>query len=245
METQPSWPSGIAALDAVIAEAIGRGHRKDPVAPRSGGPAGNARLTSWAGLALLVVIVAELVTLLNVSGLIRWHVGIGIVLTVLALLKTASTGWRIVRYYTGAATYGAAGPPPTVLRLLGPLVIVSTLGVLGSGYALTVIGQRASESTLFAVLGYRVSPLTLHQGFFILFAVVTGLHLLARFTPAALLVSGRAAPAAVPGRPGRIVVLVATALAGLVAVLLLVPTVSGWHRHDRFHVRTGHGYVSR
>lgn len=234
-----SGPSGIAAVDAVIAEAIGHGHRRDPVVPGSGGPAGNARLTSWAGLALLVLIVAELVTLLDVSGWIRWHVGVGIVLTALALVKTASTGWRIVRYYTGSASYGAAGPPPLLLRLLGPVVIVSTLGVLGSGYALIAIGQRATERALFTVLGYQVSPLTVHQGLFILFAVATGLHLLARFAPAVLLAGGHAAPAAVPGRAARTGVLVASTLAGVLAVLLVVPTVVGWHQHERVHDRTG------
>jgi hypothetical protein len=34
-------------------------------------------------------------------------------------------------------------------------------------------------------------------------------------------------------------------LAGLVAVLLVVPTITGWHHHDQFYVRTGHGYVGR
>lgn len=238
-----SEPSGIAALDAVIAEALGRGHRRDPVVPGSGGPAGNARLTSWTGLLLLVLIAAELVTLLDVTGLMRWHVGVGIVLTALALVKTASTGWRIVRYYTGSATYVAAGPPPLLLRLLGPLVIVSTMGVLGSGYALIAIGRHATERTLFAVLGQQISPLTLHQGSFILFAVVTGLHLLARFTPAVVLARGRrgAASAAMPGRPARTAVLVAGTLAGILALLLVVPSVSGWQQSG-FHHRAGHAH---
>ena len=229
--------TGYPAVDAVIAEAVGHGHRRDPVLPHTGGPGGNARLTAWAGLLLLVVICAELVTLLDVTGLIRWHVGVGIVLTALALLKTASTGWRILRYYAGSAGYGSAGAPPLLLRLLGPLVVLATMSVLGTGFALIAIGQEASRRDLFTVLGQRVSPLTLHQLSFIVFAVVAGLHLLARFAPAVLLAGGRPhrrqPRSAVPGRPARASVVTASVLAGAIAVVLVVPAVSGWrHHHD-------------
>jgi hypothetical protein len=223
------------AVDAVVAEAAGHGRRRDPVQPGSGGPAGNARLTAWAGLLLLAVTCAELVTLLDVTGLIRWHVGVGIVLTALALLKTASTGWRIVRYYAGSATYGSAGAPPLLLRLLGPLVVLATLSVLGTGFALIAIGEQASHQPMFGLLGQRVSPLSLHQLSFIVFAVVAGLHLLARFAPAVLLAGGRAhrgqPRSVVPGRPARASVVTATVLAGAIAVVLVVPSVTGWH-HD-------------
>jgi len=206
--------------------------------PGSGGPAGNARLTAWAGLLLLLVICAELVTLLDVTGLIRWHVGVGIVLTALALLKTASTGWRILRYYTGSDTYGSAGAPPLLLRLLGPLVILTTMSVLGTGFALIAIGEQASHHPMFDLLGQRVSPLSLHQLSFIVFAVVAGLHLLARFAPAVLLAGGRPhrgqPRSVVPGRPARAFVVTAAVLASAIAVVLVVPSMTGWH-HDHHH----------
>jgi hypothetical protein len=237
-----SGPSGYALLDGVVAEAIGRGGRHDPVLPRSGGPAGNARLTAWTGVLLLAVIIAELVTLLDVTGLIGWHVGIGIVMVALTLMKSASTGWRIVRYYTGQAAYVRAGPPPTLLRLLGPLVVFTTLGVLGSGIALIAIGEEQSQQSLFALLGQQVSPITIHQAFFVLFAVCTGLHLLARFVPAVFLMSGRtqrvASRGGVPGRRGRAAMLTAALLASALAVVLVLP-VHGWHhdehRFGQFH----------
>lgn len=166
-----SGPSGHALLDDVFDEAVGRGRRHDPILRRNGGPAGNARLTAWTGVLLLAVIIAELITLIDVTGLIDWHVGIGIVMVALALTKSASTGWRIIRYYTRQTAYVRAGPPPTLLRLLGPLVIFTTLGVLGSGIALIAIGQEHSQQTMFVLLGQRISPITVHQVFFILFAV--------------------------------------------------------------------------
>ena len=134
--------AGAEALET----AIGRGHRTDPVLPRSGGPAGNASLTAWTGLVLLVLFLAELVTLLDVRGLISWHVALGALLVPPALLKTATTGWRIARYYAGSAAYRTAGPPPLALRLLGPLVVLSTLAVLGSGVALVLVGETSSRA---------------------------------------------------------------------------------------------------
>lgn len=229
---------GVAAVDDVVAEAIGHGRRRDPVLARTGGPAGNARLTSWTGLLLLALIAAELITLLDVTGLVRWHVGVGIALVAGTLLKTASTSWRILRYYSGSRSYRTAGPPPTLLRLLGPLVVLATLGVLGSGIALIAIGQRATEHPLITIVGRRVSPLTLHQGFFILFAVFTGLHVLTRFLPAMALASGRghldAAPIRVPGRTGRVALVSVAAVAAVVAIVLVLPSVHDWHHHHHF-----------
>ena len=230
-------------LASIVDEATGRGHRRDPVEPRTGGPAGNARLTAWVGLLLLVLTAGELVTLLDVLGLIDWHVGIGITLTAFALLKTVSTGWRILRYYTGAPAYGIAGPPPLLLRLLGPLVIAATLGVLGSGIALIIAGPVGSRQPWITVAGRSLSLVTLHAGFFILFAVFAGLHVLARFIPALSLATGRPSRGAVSGRgvPGkgrRTALLVGTCLAAAAAVVLVLPSVHGW-QHQR-HVRRDH-----
>src|SRR5437660_12665963 len=105
-----------AMTDDLLAQVTGRAHRDDAALPGTGGPAGNARLTAWTGLVLLVLFVAELVTLLDVHGLISWHVALGVLLIPPALLKTASTGWRIVRYYSGNRPYRQAGPPALFLR---------------------------------------------------------------------------------------------------------------------------------
>ena len=104
---------------------------------------------------LLVLFVAELVTLLDVHGLIGWHLAIGVILIPPALLKTVTTGWRILRYYVGDPAYRRAGPPPLLLRLLGPLVVLGSLALLGTGLALVVLGQERSRESLFTRWRWR------------------------------------------------------------------------------------------
>ena len=91
-------------------EATGRRRRRDPVAPSAlaGRPA-TRELTAWTGILLLALFLAELVTLLDVHGLISWHIALGALLIPPALLKTATTGWRIVRYYVGDRDYRRRG----------------------------------------------------------------------------------------------------------------------------------------
>lgn len=230
---------------ATVAEATGRERRSDPVVPGNGGPAGNARLTAWTGLLLLVLFLVELATLLNLDALISWHVVVGVLLVPPALLKTATTGWRIVRYYTHRPTYRSAGPPPMPLRVLGPLVVLFTLAVLGSGLALVALGPTSGRAVLVTVLGQGISALTIHQGTFILWAVVTGLHSLGRLLPAVRIVTTRTdAPSRVPGGWRRASVFFMTLLvAGVAAALLLGPAgpwLSGGldHGHHR-HVPAG------
>lgn len=211
--------------NASLAEAIGRAHREDPVLTGTGGPAGNARLTAWTGAVLLVLFLVELGTLLDVTGLISWHVVVGVLLVPPALLKTGSTGWRIIRYYSRSPVYRQAGPPPMMLRILGPLVVLSTLAVLGSGLALLALGQEASLSPFLSVLGYQVSPLTVHQASFVLWAVITGLHTLGRLVPATRLITGRVV---IPGTVARIITLTGAVAVAVLAAVLIYDASSSW-----------------
>jgi hypothetical protein len=232
--TLPHW------AEDTLAEATGRTGRADPVLPGSGGPAGNARLTAWTGLVLLALFLVELATLLSLDSLLSWHVVVGVLLVPPALLKTATTGWRIIGYYTGRTTYRQAGPPPMPLRILGPLVVLFTLAVLGSGLALIALGPTAGRTPFLSVLGFDVDMLTVHQGTFIAWAVVTGLHTLGRLLPALRIVGARPlVRSRVPGRITRGTVFVATlAVAGVAAAVLLAPSgpwLTDLGHHDKRH----------
>lgn len=216
-----------------VAVALGREDRDDPVLAGTGGPAGNALLTAWTGLVLLALGVAELLTLINVRGLISWHVAVGALLVPPALAKTVSTGWRIARYYRGSPAYAEAGPPPLPLRLLGPVVVVSTLALLATGIVLVVLGEADSRQSIVAVLGFRVDWITLHQAAFAVWATATGLHLMARIVPALRLTFMADRGRRVPGGWGRLAVMLVVAVTAVVLAVVLVRADGSWH-HDEF-----------
>ena len=229
---QISRALGTGPIAEVVAEATGQEARQDPVLPRTGGPAGNAILTAWTGLVLLVLGVAELLTLVDVRGLVSWHVALGALLVPPALLKTGSTGWRFTRYYLGHRPYVEAGPPVLLLRLLGPLVVLSTLGLLGTGVLLIVLGEEGGRAELVTVPGLQVDWVTLHQGWFAVWAAATGLHLLARIVPAIRLTVTSRRTRRVPGGLSRSAALGVAVLLAAVLAVVLVDIEGSWGRDD-------------
>ena len=209
-----------AAVDTV-SEAVGRSRREDAVIGVMGGPAGNARLTAWTGAVLFVLLAVEGVTVLDIRGLITWHVIVGIALIPPTLLKTGSTGWRILRYYTGSRPYRQAGPPPMPLRVLGPLVVIATLAVLASGTALIVIGPDASRRRLPGTAGWAVDAIMIHKATFVVWLGVTTAHVLGRLVPALRLIVPSPARV-VPGRfwRGSAILLTLAAAAAVAAIVV-------------------------
>jgi hypothetical protein len=228
-----SGDSGLPrVLGDVVDTALGTARRDDPITGRTGGPAGNARLTAWLGLALLAFFLAECVTLISLHQLIDVHLFIGALLVPLALVKTATTGWRIARYYTGKDLYVEAGPPPTLLRLLGPLVILGALAVLGTGLSLVALGQAATFQPFMSVAGFQISPLTLHQIAFAVWLATTGLHALVRTVAALRLAAGREPSQPVPGRVMRTVLMAAVMIAGVGTGAIILHLSHDWSHHS-------------
>ena len=136
----------------------------------------NARLTSSAGIVLFVLFAAIGVTILAIRRLFFPHLFIGFLLIPPVAVKLASTGYRFFRYYSGDARYRAAGPPLLELRLLAPVVVISTVAVLGTGVALWL--DRSDNGWL------GRSWLSWHKLSFIVWIFATGVHVLAYFTRA-------------------------------------------------------------
>jgi hypothetical protein len=127
------------------------------------GVEGNARLTGSAAAILLFLLAAEGATLPAMHALLRPHVFIGFALIPPVALKIGSTLYRFGRYYAGAPSYRRKGPPPTALRLLGPVVVLTTILVLASGVGL-----------LFLSAPWQQRMLTLHKlSFVVWFAAMT------------------------------------------------------------------------
>src|ERR1700722_7316568 len=132
------------------------------------GAAGNARLTAANAAVLLVLLAAEGFTVLRVRQLLSPHVFIGVVLIPPVLVKVASTTWRFARYYTGVPAYRRKGPPPVLLRLLGPVVVILTLVLLFSGVGLLLVSRP-----------WLPLLLKVHKASFVLWSCAMSVHVLA------------------------------------------------------------------
>ena len=130
-----------------------------------GGPRGNRHLTALLGAVLLAGILVELGTLfLGLRQTLTVHIAVGVALIPIVALKLASTGWRMIRYYTHAPAYRAEGPPRPFLRGIAPLVVGSTVSLLASGVGLVIAGPGAQF--------FRA----LHSASFAVFLLVVGAH---------------------------------------------------------------------
>jgi hypothetical protein len=190
-----------------------------------GGVAANGRLTATTGTLLALLLLIEGWTLLDVRGYITLHTALGLILIGPVLLKCLSTAYRFVRYYTGAPAYVRKGPPHVVLRVIGPLVVLSTVAVLGTGVVLLADHGRSG------------TWLTLHQASFIAWIAVTGVHFLGHLQ-GAVVDTGRELrrAAADPVQRGKAVRWLAVAVSLMVGVGLaaaFTPAASSWQlQHD-------------
>jgi hypothetical protein len=194
---------------------------------RLGGTAGNRLLTSATGIVLAALLAAEGITILWLGDLRTEHMFIGLVLIGPVALKLASTGYRVVRYYTGAPAYVAKGPPHVWLRALAPLLVATTVMIFATGVWLLLLGHHSDR------------VLMLHKVAFIVWSGVFGVHFLAYLPRAArsLRATWATSPSPRPRAPGRGVaaLLVAVSLcAGLVLALVLLPHIGAWHRDYGF-----------
>jgi hypothetical protein len=185
------------------------------------GVEGNARLTSATGIVLIVMLAVEGYTILDVQSLITLHIFLGIMLVGPVLLKIAATLYRFVRYYGGSPAYVRKGPPHIVLRVLGPLVTLSSLAVLGTGLGLLAVTDRG---------GWL---LTAHQASFIVWVSVMTIHVLGHVREAAV-TSWREVRRRSPRRLWRLAALAAALLIGVGGAAALLPSATHWtHRsHD-------------
>jgi hypothetical protein len=196
----------------------------------AGGTAGNETLTAATAVVLLVLLAALGVTIVRIGGLLTEHMFLGMLLIGPVLLKMASTGYRFARYYTANPPYRAKGPPAMAMRLMAPIVVISTVVVFASGVALLFVGP-GSRGTL--------GPL--HKASFIVWLVFTALHVLGHIgdLPGALRRNrGRERPwdDAGAGRGARALSLAGALVGGLVLALLVESQFGAWTQyHSHMH----------
>ena len=193
----------------------------EPTDAAARGAEGNERLTAWTGAALLLGFAAEGFTILDVNWYMTWHLVIGYALLVPVALKIASTVYRFTRYYTHAPAYRRKGPPRLLLRILGPVLLLSTVVVLLSG-----VGLMFTDT-------YHHQFEIVHKASFVLWFGVTAIHVLAyvwrlpRLMLADVLARGSERAPALQ----RIALSVGAGLVGLALGAALLPWINDWVAH--------------
>ncbi len=131
------------------------------------GVVANSRLTASVGAILIVALFIEGITVLDVNGMFALHAFVGMLLIPVAVLKLCSTGYRFWKYYTGDPAYRRKGPPHIILRVTAPVVVISTIALLGTGAALLAVGPNNADTLV-----------TFHQASFAVWVSVTTIHVL-------------------------------------------------------------------
>jgi hypothetical protein len=201
---------------------------KDASSLTGGGPEGNEQLTTVTGVILIVLLAVIGFTIPQLSQYLWLHLFVGLLLIGPVLLKMASTGYRFVRYYAHNAAYRRKGPPEIVMRLIAPMVVISTVGVFATGIGLMIVGPTD-----------RNPMLLLHKVTFIVWIVFTSLHILGHL-PAVGRTFGVGGlergqlTGPTPGGPGRWLALTGALVGGAVLAIVLIPQFATWTAHSVF-----------
>jgi hypothetical protein len=202
-----------------------------------GGTEGNERLTTLTGAALIVLLAVIGLTIVRIGQLLSVHLFVGMLLVPPVLLKLSSTGYRFVRYYAGNPRYREKGPPELALRVIAPMLVLSTLVVFASGVVLLFAGPSA-----------RATWFPIHKDSFFVWLAFMAIHVIGHLPsmPAVLRAdySRHAAPGYeslggdVTGRAGRTIALSGALVAGVVLAILVIPEFGAWlHGMGLFHHR--------
>ena len=182
-------------------------------------PGGNEQLTAFAGILLIVFLAVEGATLLNIRPLLGVHALVGVLLIPVVVIKLASTGWRMMRYYLGADEYVRRGPPHIFLRaLVAPILVVSTIVLFATGVALLVVGERHGP-----IVG-------LHKASFLVWFGATTVHVLTRIVSLP-----RAIRLPSPGLGLRLGLVGASLVTGLALATISLPAVDHLQDHATEH----------
>jgi hypothetical protein len=224
-------------------DALQRSRTSGPVrrhlALLGGGSDGNELLTTLTGMLLFVLLAVIGVTIVRIGQLSWLHLFVGLLLLGPVVLKLASTGYRFMRYYTHDRVYVAKGAPWTPLRLIAPIVALSTGAVFLTGLVLLVAGPAD-----------RRPWLLLHKASFIIWVAFTAFHVIGHMPEVGRVLrlrseivnlpgirtdlEGREAEASEtavlsgPGSLGRWLAISGALVLGLIIAVALIPDFSAW-----------------
>jgi hypothetical protein len=139
-------------------------------------------------------------------------------------LTAATTMYRFTRYYQHKPAYVRRGPPHIILRVLGPVVILSSLTVLGTGIGLLAVHSRGGGALL-----------TAHQASFIVWVSAMTIHVVGHVKEA-VTTSWNELRRSTLARRRRFTALILAVVVGVAGAAILLPKATQWtNRHpDHF-----------
>jgi hypothetical protein len=187
-----------------------------------GGVEGNEWLTTATSVVLLVLLAVLGVTIVRIGQLIWLHLFLGLLLMGPVTLKIATTGWRFMRYYTHDRSYVERGPPLLALRLIAPVVVLTTVLVFATGIVLLVLGPRD-----------RGPWLSVHKVGFFVWLAFTALHVLGHLplVGGLLGIGGDADVRRLStghGAAGRWIAVIGALVVGVILAVVLLPEFGIW-----------------
>jgi hypothetical protein len=225
----------INSEQAPAAEAQGYAKREHAQRLTGGGTTGNERLTTIVGATLIVLLAVIGLTILRLHSLLSVHLFVGMLLIPPVLLKLSSTGYRFFRYYTGNPRYREKGAPELALRVIAPMVVLSTLVVFVSGVVLLFAGPSA-----------RATWFPIHKDSFFVWVAFMTIHVIGHLPSMPRVLRADYSRFAgygyedlggdVTGRAGRVLALSSALVAGAVLAILVIPEFGPWlHGIGLFH----------
>ncbi|KJE75730.1 hypothetical protein [Ferrimicrobium acidiphilum] len=188
-----------------------------------------ARLLALLGSILFIGLAIEGVTIVFIGQLIAVHVVLGMILLPIMAYKIIVASYRFAMYYLGASDFKHAGPPELVLRVIGPLLILTTVILMASGIILVYAKPNTPTAALW---------LNIHRDDFVAWFALMALHVLAyvrravgtssydlRYTRYHSLI----------GRQGRLISIVLATVIGVLLAWAIFPAVAHWSSFFSVH----------
>ncbi len=190
------------------------------------------RLLAMLGVVLFLGLAVEGVTIVFIGQTIAIHVVLGMILLPIILYKILIATYRFSMYYLGARDFKRAGPPELLLRIVAPLLVVTTLLVIATGIILVYTRPGTSSASYWLVI---------HRDTFIAWFVFCALHVLAYVRRAMGTGSEDLRHSRyhwLLGRSGRLVSIAIALGMGVVLAVAVLPAASTWaHYFSSIHSR--------
>jgi len=208
--------------DRVPSESIGSSRRVRAV----------GRLLAMLGIVLFVGLAIEGVTIVFIGQMVSFHVVLGMILLPIMLYKILIATYRFSMYYLGARDFKRAGPPELLLRLVAPLLVVTTIMLMATGIILVYTRPGSLSASYWLVI---------HRDTFIVWFALCSLHVLAYIRRAMGTGSEdlrRSRYHWLIGRNGRLVSILIALGMGVVLGVALLPAATTWaHYFATLHAR--------